>query len=426
MDSSKNTEKKRLSGGKIALITVALALLAGGGIYWYLTQRPAGRQVFVMSVQDVSSNAMVSGYTNRYSGVVEPQSTRDIQLDSSKKLDQVYVKEGDHVEAGQKLFTYSISDLKLELAQKQIDLERINMQINDQAQEIADLQKQKASASYDMQMEYSIQIQQAQTELKALQYELQSKQLEIEDKNREINNADVTSPISGTVKSVRDADNNDYYDTNNAFITIVAEGNYIIKSKVSEYHISELYVGQPMLVRSRVDEKHTWSGTVSSIDTGSTAEDNNQNYYGDSDESAAKYYFYVALENTDGLLIGQHVTAEASQSDDTESYSGILLGSYFINDLDTDPYIWVSRNGKLAKAKITIGKYKEMTDEYEIIEGITASDYIALPDESLHEGLATTTQYIEPDVSNEENRSSEDIGEYTGEDMSVEEGDTDE
>ena len=72
--------------------------------------------------------------------------------------------------------------------------------------------------------------------------------------------------------------------------------------------------GQTVTIHSRVDDQ-VWTGTISKIDTENKAQENNANsyYYGDmgsGSEQTTKYYFYVALDDATGLLLGQHVYLE--------------------------------------------------------------------------------------------------------------------
>ena len=57
----------------------------------------------------------------------------------------------------------------------------------------------------------------------------------------------------------------------------------------------------PVIVHSRVNDDETWSGTMGSLDTEKTAQNNNDNYnYGSSsnDSSSSNYNFYVELDDS--------------------------------------------------------------------------------------------------------------------------------
>ena len=55
---------------------------------------------------------------------------------------------------------------------------------------------------------------------------------------------------------------------------------------------------------------------------------------------------------------------------------------------DNDAYAWVANSkNKLEKRKIELGKYDSSLDEYEIVSGLTAEEYIAFPGNLLKEGM---------------------------------------
>ncbi len=108
----------------------------------------------------------------------------------------------------------------------------------------------------------------------------------------------------------------------NAFITILATGDYRIKGKVNEQNLSEIQEGEKAIVRSRVDENQTWSGTFTAVNTDEAENNNNNMYYGatSTETTSSSYSFYVILDSSDGLLLGQHVYIE---KDVGEEQSGI-------------------------------------------------------------------------------------------------------
>ena len=68
-------------------------------------------------------------------------------------------------------------------------------------------------------------------------------------------------------------------------------------------------------VHSRADSSKEWDGVISKIDLESAGDQTNSDSdaYFDSynaQESATSYTFYVALESSDDILLGQHVYVE--------------------------------------------------------------------------------------------------------------------
>ena len=109
---------------------------------------------------------------------------------------------------------------------------------------------------------------------------------------------------------------------------------------------------------------------------------------GGSDVSTtSKYPFYVTLDSSDGLLMGQHVYIEPDHGQG-QKQEGIHLPAYYINDADTSPWVWAQdKNGKLEKRSLTLGTYEEDLATYPVESGLAAEDYIAFPDETLTVGM---------------------------------------
>ena len=119
------------------------------------------------------------------------------------------------------------------------------------------------------------------------------------------------------------------------------------------------------------------------------------NLYGmaSSDGSATQssnYPFYVELDTSDGLMLGQHVYVEADDGQGTEPKTGLWLPEYYINDIASGPYVWADNgNNRLEKRSLELGAYDESTMEYEIKSGLTEEDAITFPEDGLEEGMKT-------------------------------------
>ena len=228
----------------------------------------------------------------------------------------------------------------------------------------------------------------------------------------------------------------------NGFITILSTGAYRVKGTVNELNIQNIVEGEPVIVRSRVDSTQTWKGTMGTIDKDTASSSNNNSYssYSDSSDdsqtSSSTYPFYVNLDSSDGLMLGQHVYIEPDEGQE-EKKAGLWLSEVYIVDADTEnPYVWAANDKKkLEKRSVILGQYDENLGEYEIADGLSKSDYIAYPSDSIKEGQATTTnseaadsvdmEPIEDSYTDDfsEDDFSEDDGSYDGVDEEYESDD---
>ena len=258
--------------------------------------------------------------------------------------------------------------------------------------------------------------------LKKNEYSQKSKQAEIDKLQSATGNTEVRSSIDGVIQKIDTSklasddnssvdDSSDDSDTasysgdsssGNAFITILSTGAYRIKGTVNEMNVQNIIEGDPVIIRSRVDSSQTWKGTMGAIDRESaTSSSNNSNSgmmdsSGDSQTSTSTYPFYVNLDSSDGLMLGQHVYIEMDEGQDTQKV-GVWISEAYIVDADTgSPYVWsADKNGKLEKRSVILGQYDEELGEYEIADGLTKDDSIAFPSDVLEEGMATTTNIDE-------------------------------
>ena len=397
---------------KRILILLGILIIGGGaaGVCW--------KTGIIGNHQQTSGDAV----SNRYAGVVEPQETVSVELESGRTVKEVKVKTGDQVKKGQLLFEYDLSSIQESLEEAQLDLDRLKNEASSLTEQIATLEKEKKQATQDNQLSYTIEIETNKMNLKKNEYSQKSKQAEIDKLQSATGNTEVRSGIDGVIQKIDTSklasddnssvdDSSDDSDTasysgdsssGNAFITILSTGAYRIKGTVNEMNVQNIIEGDPVIIRSRVDSSQTWKGTMGTIDRESaTSSSNNSNSgmmdsSGDSQTSTSTYPFYVNLDSSDGLMLGQHVYIEMDEGQDTQKV-GVWISEAYIVDADTgSPYVWAAnKNGKLEKRSVILGQYDEELGEYEIADGLTKDDSIAFPSDVLEEGMATTTNIDE-------------------------------
>jgi HlyD family secretion protein len=91
-------------------------------------------------------------------------------------------------------------------------------------------------------------------------------------------------------------------------------------------------------------------------------------------------------------MLGQHVYIEPDNGQE-DVKTGVWISEFYIVDTDTaSPYVWAANEKeRLEKRSVVLGEYDEALGEYEIVSGLMEDDYIAFPDDTLEEGLPTTT-----------------------------------
>ena len=385
----------------IICIVAAGVLIAAGAIYYFFFREAnsggTNETAYVDSVAAIAGLGSGTGMENRFSGVVQSQETTEVKKNADKKIKEIFVSTGDEVKAGDPLFEYDTEDTALTLEQERINLESIKNDITGYYSQIEELQKAKNKASADEQLSYTTQIQTAQTNAKRAEYNKKAKEAEIEKLEKDLTNATVTSTIDGIIKELNENTAYDNMGNPKPFMSIMASGEYRIKGKVNEQNVWSLSEGQPVIIRSRVDETQTWNGTISKIDTSNTySEDDSSSggvtyiggSSGDAGQTSSSYAFYVTPEFSGDFMLGQHVFIELDNGQE-EAKEGLWLPGMYLVLEENDAYAWVAdKNNRLEKRRIELGDYDSSLDQYQILSGLTAEEYIAFPGNLLHEGMS--------------------------------------
>lgn len=391
-------KKKRKGWVRILVILLVLALLGGGAYYFY--QRKAGGEegsAYVQSVAEITGRGTVGLYA-QYNGIVEAKDVIEINPSGDMAVKECFVSAGSKVNAGDPLFRYDVDDLKLSHAQILIDITGIENNLRTYREQLESLNKRLEKAKEKDRYEIELSIQTVELDIRKAEYDLGDKQRKAEEMQQLIDASVVCSPVAGTVRSVRDNSGSEdpfgYSGGSNAYISIIAGTAFCVKGTVNEQTIYTLYVGMPVLIRSRVDDT-VYRGTIYRINTDSTDGSQGTAYY-DSGERASKYAFYVEPESIEGLLIGQHVLIDLNT--DTSTSSALMLPAAFLTEENGRFFVWAANaNGRMEKRFVTVGAYSEETESYEIQNGLTLKDRIAFPDDTVREGmLATETTFTDP------------------------------
>ena len=318
---------------------------------------------------------------DHYAGVVVSENTVKVSRDLSRGIADLFVAVGDEVEEGQLLFRYDTDELNLMLDKQELDQDRLDAEIKSKKTQITEVEKELKKATGDTKTQLNIQLRQLQTELTQAEYDMEDLKAEIEQTKKLLTDVDVKSPIHGTVRKI-DSASDDY-------IVIQQMGAFQIRGVLNELNVdSGIKLGAEVVVVSRLDENKVWNGTVTSVDYNNTQMNQYDELYGsyDSMTSSTNYPFYVALESTEGLLLGQHVYVRlAGVNENTENRvllpeSYLMSVSYDETTLITSAYVWcVNEEGKLQKAQVVLGDF--LTDQgcYVILSGLSLEDYVADP-----------------------------------------------
>lgn len=372
-----------------------------------------GKQTQI-NVEQAGMLTIAATSSDKFAGVVVSENAVEITRDTEKQIKELFVSVGDTVRVNEKLFEYDTDTLSLTIDKQELELDKLEQQIKDQTtqkknieKQITDLEKQikktkDKTEKANLQNQLSTQqmlLQSANIDLTSANYEKKTLQAEITYNQNMLKNAVVRSPIKGTIRSID--------ENGTPYITIQQAGAFQVKGMLNELSLNAgIMEGTSVTILSRVDPTQFWTGVVTLVDYnagGSNEQDNMFGNMGDGMSTATSYPFYITLDDTDDLLLGQHVYIQISAAAIGDELLRIPEG--YVMDLVMDEGTWATTGTvwsvnmdtlTLMKTPVTVGEYDPTYGTYVILEGITAEDYLADPAEAgVKEGAAV---YLRSDL----------------------------
>ena len=419
---------------KKTVIALGAALILG------LTGCGGQTQINVAQAGMLASAATGS---DKFAGMVVSENVVEIERDTEKQIQELYVAAGDVVRVNEKLFEYDTDTLSLTIDKQQLELDKLTQQIKDLTTQKTSVEKQiktekakkKKDQNADLLASLDIQLRSVNADLTTANYEKKTKQAEMNYNKDMLKNAVVRSPIKGTVRSVN--------ENGSPYITIQQAGAFQVKGMLNELSLgSGIMEGVSVTILSRTDPTASWTGMVSLVDYNSGASDEQDNMFGGGDamSTSTSYPFYITLDSTEGLLLGQHVYIQISASAVGDDL--LRIPEHYVMDVLMDEETWLTtgtvwgvdpETNKLVKVPVTLGEYDPTYGTYVILEGITAESYLANPtDPGVKEGAEvylrdeleymgqtepTESQPIEGETAPSDPVAEEQMGEAAGDDI---------
>lgn len=347
--------------------------------------------VYVQSVETLTNLGGIAP-GDHFLGLVVSEHVTKIERDTEKTVQELLVQEGDDVKKDQELFRYDTEELQLNYDKKCLELDQLKASIESYKSQIHQLEQERAGVTGSEKLRYTLEIQTAQLSQKEAELKISSKEKEVQQAKELLENSTVVSPTDGRIQNINESGTNSQGEKA-AYITIQQIGSYRVKGVLGELQRGGIQEGDRVTLVSRLDESQTWSGEVTVVDYENPSQGSETDrYYGmSSDEmtTSSKYPFYVKLDSTEGLMLGQHLYIRLETEEGQPE--GIPLSSAFVCYAeDGSAFVWAENRGKLEKRPVSLGEYNPMTDVMEILSGISKEDYLAFPDETFQEGVSTT------------------------------------
>jgi HlyD family secretion protein len=355
-------------------------------------------------------------------GKVEPIEPRSVQARLTTFIETVSVKEGDFVRQGQTLLTLDATEFQSELARAK---EQLVAAENDRAvalaggtpqelaqfendltktnSEIQRLRRQNESltrlyarqaATRDELDQNKTALERAETDKRLIEQKkdaiAQTSKLQAERASlraeeartsirslqEKMNSARLTAPVSGTVYSLP-ARPGTFVHIGDAVAEIADLTRVRVRAFVDEPELGSLKTGQAVEVTWDALPNRMWSGEVVQLPKAIVARGS---------RNVGEVLCSVHNEKTE-LLPDTNVNVRIQTA---EHGNSLTIPRSVVLTEGSKRFVWLVDSGRLRKQPVTVG-ISNVTD-YEVVDGVTESDLIALPGNAeLHEGRVVSS-----------------------------------
>ena len=337
-----------------------------------------------VSVQRADQLSAAAQAGDRFMGVVVSENVIKVQRDSNKTVAECYVSVGQQVAEGEKLFSYDAAAAEIELDRQQLEMDKLQEERSARAAQQAELEQQLEQTETESErVRLTLEINELKTQRMESDYQIAAKEKELARLRDALDHITVVSPVEGTIRQI------DEGGESGTYITIQQSGAFKVKGSINEMSLgSGLAAGARVRVISRLDSTQTWMGTVTSVELQSATQDGTDSGElsgtgRDEMTSTSSYPFFVKLDSSEGLLLGQHVYMELSNG---EEQAGLWVPQNYFIDMKTDDLgettaaVWAAdSHGKLEKRTVSLGLYDDMTGCFAVVSGLAPEDYVADP-----------------------------------------------
>lgn len=348
------------------------------------------------------SDLKMSGddFSDTLDGTVTNENAQSITLDPEKTVGQVYVKAGDTVKKGDRLFSYNSDDLTSQLnAQNEVISSSI-AQLDIQNKLLAyykGLKPVKEDANTDIddpdettqsegddtipsdesevvnpnavtEEEKAELIKSTTEDINNLQQSINSAKIDLQSLQQQIDDCTVKALVDGKIASINDAETT--VSSGTPFITISSETGTAVRGYVDEFTKNKIKAGDQIKVTNYMNDSNS-KATVTYISDFPSTDENTPQY--SSINNVSYYEFDAYLKDGNGFNPDDGVSISRISSKKTSA-----LSRGYVRKDKKGSYCLVSRKGRLEKVYVETQKTMD-PGTILIVSGLKNSDLIAFP-----------------------------------------------
>lgn len=333
------------------------------------------------------------------SGTVELREQRIIKSPTEGAVEQVMVKPGNKVKAGQVLLTLRYPERNIALANQQLQIQLEELTLARNRQKIVEAQEQLAAESRELQnfnslarqgiiplqdvgeqenavREAQASLRDARLEARTTALELKSRQLQRQGIQQKLQNTIVTAPLDGVVLGINVKDG-DGVELRTNLLTLGDPRQVLVKLQLSTLNAAEVQVNQLVRVNAIGPNAQSYTGRVQSLYPQAMTPEENQKEGGNQSQSDQPTVpATVQLDTpTHTLIPGSRVNVEIVLE---KRQNVVVLNTDAIQRSEQHPFVWVRDSQNQAqKRRVTLGLEGLMT--VEVTSGLRAGEQVIIP-----------------------------------------------
>lgn len=384
---------KTIGKHRVLFVIIVLILIGAGVWAWYaLTHKEAETTYKTATVSKGTVTTTVSA-----TGNVAAASSASITPSISGTVENVSVKVGDTVTAGQTLFTIDNDSLGLAVSKASIAVQQARQKISEDTNAITQAQENLATVNADEKATASqktaaaLKVSSAELALKSDKVNLTSVQ---EDYNDAVKNAakrTVTATISGTITSLSVANGDTVGNSSSsaastgstgatgsssASVVITDLSALQVSVSLNEADAVNVAVGQPVSLTFDAIDDLTLTGKVKSIDTVGTSSSNVVSY------SSVLSFDTVDSRLKPGMSVSATITTATKQD-------VINVASTAIKTSGETKYVLIMKDNEVSQQTVETGLAGDSTTE--ITSGLSVGQTIVTQTITANSTSTTTT-----------------------------------
>ncbi|PFP30497.1 hypothetical protein COJ96_04585 [Bacillus sp. AFS073361] len=325
--------------------------------------------------------------TKTVSGRVVQSHAETIYLNVTKgSIQEIFVKEGETVTKGQKLFSYEGSTVAAELGQAEVNkklaetsVTQMKEQITSLEQDIQEAESTSITSTTDTTdttdttnttnavdtaniATKAITIQSIQAELNKVKAELRAADLKVEKYTlqaeklkSELETLTVISNTAGLISNLNQNVGQGFRAKENqqlAIMQIASNDPFQIEGKLTEAEKAKITSGQSITVTSNVVANKKWKGKISEVSDYPTYKTNANKNKDIQQETNPYYSFKASLDSQKGLYPGYNTMLDVV----VQSKQLLAVPETSIMGFGKSTYVYVQKKGKIQKQKVETGQ----------------------------------------------------------------------